>query len=537
MEKETLVAVVKRSQTGDPTAQEELILEVQQSVYYQCLKFLHHQEDAQDATQDILISMLTKLNTLNQPEAFWGWLNRMTANHCKNLLRKTGELQIPEDEEGNSLLDTYETLDEQMVPDKALDNEETRRMVIEMIDALPAPQRMCVIMYYYNEMSVKDIAAALEVPENTVKSRLNYARKSIKEGAEKYKKQGIKLYGLSPLPFLLYFLLKDADASALGAETCQEMAGIVMTAAERTAAASGATATASSAASSIAEPSGTTAAASAAEATVAKTGLAGAVKGASLTTKIVAGVLSAAVVLGGGGMLLSNTTSSDDRSPAITDGLGHPESDVLETNTEEPGDRSVAEMNTFLLESFNAAEWATYAKLLDYDGDGTEEVLLLSDLNNQCEIHDGAAWLKLQSMIGGDTSGIYVNGNFNYDATERDHIALLRHIESGAIYLLLASVDDECAIQEYEGGYMMDNGFFVCGESIYYSIFPWFPFETPSDPEQFPVYYDARDYRAASSQQKLESVMAHFEIIDVLTEAAPGTGIEEVRQQLENAAN
>ena len=41
-------------------------------------------------------------------------------------------------------------------------------------------------MHYYDEMSVKEISDALEIPEGTVKSRLNYARKAIKKGVERY---------------------------------------------------------------------------------------------------------------------------------------------------------------------------------------------------------------------------------------------------------------------------------------------------------------------------------------------------------------
>ena len=62
------------------------------------------------------------------------------------------EVQIPEDGEGNSLLDTFESLDEQSVPDKALDNEETRRMILALVDSLPDAQRQCVLMFYYGEL-------------------------------------------------------------------------------------------------------------------------------------------------------------------------------------------------------------------------------------------------------------------------------------------------------------------------------------------------------------------------------------------------
>ena len=162
MEKGELVQLIQSCRAGDRQAQEELVLATQKRVYYHCKKLLKREEDALDATQDVLITMLTRLDSLREPEAFLGWLASITVNRCRNLLsRENRESQIPESEEGDSLLDNLEDLDEQAVPDKALDNEETRRMIVELVDALPDQQRMCVLMYYYDEMSVKDIAAAL----------------------------------------------------------------------------------------------------------------------------------------------------------------------------------------------------------------------------------------------------------------------------------------------------------------------------------------------------------------------------------------
>ena len=101
-------------------------------------------------------------------------------------------------------------------------------MVVELVDNLPEAQRMCVLMYYYDEMSVRDIAAALETSEGTIKSRLNYARKAIKEGVDRYAAQGIKLYSFSPLPFLLYFLQKDAEAGGISQSAAQSLAQSVL---------------------------------------------------------------------------------------------------------------------------------------------------------------------------------------------------------------------------------------------------------------------------------------------------------------------
>lgn len=95
-------------------------------------------------------------------------------------------------------------------PELSLDKSETERLVKEMIDTLSDEQRICIMMYYVEEMSVKEMAETLGVSENTVKSRLNYGRKNIKEKVLALEKKGTKLYSLTPFPFFLYLLLSDA---------------------------------------------------------------------------------------------------------------------------------------------------------------------------------------------------------------------------------------------------------------------------------------------------------------------------------------
>lgn len=202
MEQAELTRLIQKSLEGDRQAQEKLAEAAQNRVYYHCKKILKNEQDALDATQDVLITIVTGLDKLREPAAFWGWVNGITANRCRRLLsRRPEEWQIPEDDEGNSMLDGVETLDDQTVPDKALDNDETRRMMMELIEALPPEQKLCVLFFYYDEMSVKEIAQATGAAEGTVKSRLNYARKAIKDGVERYAAKGAKLYSFAPLPF------------------------------------------------------------------------------------------------------------------------------------------------------------------------------------------------------------------------------------------------------------------------------------------------------------------------------------------------
>lgn len=303
--------VIRRCLSGDQQAQEELVLAAQNRVYYHCRKMLKHEEAALDATQEILISMLTRLDRLQDPEAFWGWLSAMTANHCRNVLtRGRREAQIPEDDEGNSLLDAFESLDEQTVPDKALDNDETRRMIVELVDQLPPPQRQCVLMFYYEEMSVKDIAAALETSEGTVKSRLNYARKAIKSGVDAYAAQGVKLY--SALPFLVYFLQRDAGIGGLSASAAEALARSVLAGAAGTAAAGTA---AAGAAGTVAPSGGAAAGTAAASGGTASHALSGLL--AHKAALGLAGLAAAGAVAGGAALYQPEPEPAEDPAPIV----------------------------------------------------------------------------------------------------------------------------------------------------------------------------------------------------------------------------
>lgn len=211
-----LEELIERSRSGDQEAQGELIRAAQERVYYHCKKIIKNEEDVRDAVQDVLLSMLEKLDSLREPAAFWGWLNQMTVHMCLNRASKKQRERRHQEPAAGTILEGIENLDDQEIPDKALDNEETRRMVRELVDALPESQRLCILLYYYDSMTVGEIARMMETSEGTIKSRLHYARKSIREGVERYAAQGLKLYGMPVLPFLSYFLQKEAETLAAG---------------------------------------------------------------------------------------------------------------------------------------------------------------------------------------------------------------------------------------------------------------------------------------------------------------------------------
>lgn len=334
MDKIQIAELVQKAQTGDSEAMNQLLQTAYKNVLFQCRRIMKHSEDAEDMAQEVLIKIYETLGTLREPERFISWANTIATRRCINeRMRNPKDLQFVEDEEGNSILDNLEELDQQSMPEAALDSEETRRMIRELIDKLPETQRVAVMSYYNAEMSVKEIAELLGVSENTVKSRLSYGRKAIEKGVKEYEKQGIKLYGLSPLPFLLYFLRSSAemgsDAAASAAASAVLSAG----------AAAAGTATAAEGAAEVAagtvEPAaagaaGTSASAGAAAGTAAASGGASAAAGAAtgtaaaaagllggLSVKLAAAVLAGAVAVGAGAVgVVSLVSGGGSQDPA-----------------------------------------------------------------------------------------------------------------------------------------------------------------------------------------------------------------------------
>lgn len=266
-----LVEQVRLAQGGDPEAQSALYTAMYKRVYYLALRMTGSPEDAEDAAQESFLSAFRALPQLAAPNAFEGWLFQIAANKCRNVLRKEGKYtQPPEDEDGRTILDELPEENEALIPASALDNSDHRAIILSIIEALPQQQRECVLLFYYSQLSVKQIAQALDCSEGTVKSRLNYARQKIREGIlATEERDGIRLHALVPIGMLF---LKDFQ----------------LTTAEMTAAALGG-------AGAAAPGTGAAAAAGA-----AKAGLL-----ATLKAKIIAGVTAAALLAGVGTVLLS----------------------------------------------------------------------------------------------------------------------------------------------------------------------------------------------------------------------------------------
>lgn len=192
--------IILKAKSGDQEAITQIYNENVNKVYFLCLKFLKKSDDANDITQDTFVKVFTSLDQLKNPSALSSWILTIAANLCKNHLKKSNRF-IASDEDDETIFNIEET-DDAFIPEQSADNAETRRLVMEIIDRLPDGQRMAIILFYYNEMSIKEIAEVMECTENAVKLRLNHARQTIKEEVLKLEEKGTKLYGVPVIPLL-----------------------------------------------------------------------------------------------------------------------------------------------------------------------------------------------------------------------------------------------------------------------------------------------------------------------------------------------
>lgn len=269
---------VQKAMKGDQEAYTYLYEKTYTKCFYLARKFLNSEHTAQDIVQDAYVKAFKSLDTLEDPEKFQSWIGTIVSNLAKNELkrRKVTLFSETENEDGQDISDTFVDDRVSVQPEVVMDQNETTRLMKEIIDTLTDEQRICVTMFYMEQMSVKEMASVLEVSENTVKSRLNYGRQKIKDKVLDLEKKGTKLYGLAPIPFFLLLLKEDVKAAQ--ATQIPSMSAAVSSATK-------AVATAAGTGSTVA---GTTAA------TVA----AGAGKG--IATKVIAGIVAGTLVIGGG---------------------------------------------------------------------------------------------------------------------------------------------------------------------------------------------------------------------------------------------
>lgn len=222
----TYTEAIDLARAGEERGYGFLYEKTYKSKYYLALQYMKNEEEAEDVLQEAYIKAFSKLDTLENPEAFQGWLGMIVANTAKNMLAKKRPLLFSDlavDDEGEAFEYQIEDDDLEVQPELSYTRQETKELVHELIDSLSEEQRLCILMFHIEGISISEIARTMDCSENTVKSRLNYGRKNLRMKAEDLQKKGYKLYSVAPLP--LFLMLLRSEETYLAAEGNLSAAG------------------------------------------------------------------------------------------------------------------------------------------------------------------------------------------------------------------------------------------------------------------------------------------------------------------------
>lgn len=208
----TIKELVLSAKNGNKKAFDKLYKLTSNDVWFTCVSLLKDEENAKDIMQETYITAFLKLDTLKDEEKFCGWLTAIATNKSKNKLKGKVEYQIDDE----ILIAETET-DELMLPEEYINKAEKRKVLLQIIeDTLSFNQYQVVLMFYFNELSIAEIAQALEISEGTVKSRLNSSRAKMKTAIEDYEnKSGDKLHGVVFVPFFTTIFREQAKSLAV----------------------------------------------------------------------------------------------------------------------------------------------------------------------------------------------------------------------------------------------------------------------------------------------------------------------------------
>lgn len=132
---------------------------------------------AEEIVQDTFLQICRKIGTFKGQSSFQTWMLRITVNYARNSMRSSWLRRAAPWNEAVEQTSQTSTND----PFASFLQEEERKVVLRSLQLLPVKYREVLVLYYYEELNVKEISSILEQPEGTVKSKLARGRNLLKK--------------------------------------------------------------------------------------------------------------------------------------------------------------------------------------------------------------------------------------------------------------------------------------------------------------------------------------------------------------------
>ena len=179
---ESDLVLVKRVQRGDKSAFDLLVRKYQHKVVKLVLRYVRNPAEAEDIAQEAFIKAYRALPQFRGDSAFYTWMYRIAINTAKNSLASRDrspiayDLDLTDPEESHSVQTKLQDPD---TPEGMALTEEIRGIVNSAIEALPEELKTAIVLRELDGLSYEEIAAAMECPVGTVRSRIFRAREAI----------------------------------------------------------------------------------------------------------------------------------------------------------------------------------------------------------------------------------------------------------------------------------------------------------------------------------------------------------------------
>ena len=229
-----LEGIVRRAAKGEKQAIEILYNTYREKLYFFVLKNVDNKDLAEDIIEETFLSAMQNINRLKDAKKYESWLYSIAYNKCKMHYRQQAKNDnISIDDE---TFDIEHLADETiMLPDDYAVNKEFKRELKKIINGLKPDVKSAIILYYYNDMSIKEVAKILDVNETTVKKRLYRARVRIKKEVESLFEN--KNYAAVPLGIMMKNCISPQYASTVAPVPIVSTSSVVLKAVGITAAA------------------------------------------------------------------------------------------------------------------------------------------------------------------------------------------------------------------------------------------------------------------------------------------------------------
>ncbi|WP_436867050.1 sigma-70 family RNA polymerase sigma factor [Bacillus fungorum] len=165
-----LAKLVKKAKKGDDEAFEQLIASVRQKLYRTAYAYVRNEQDALDVYQETIYTAYISIKTLKKPERFSSWITKILVFKSIDFIRK---------ESRNFTTDNEETFTE-LIASENVDFIMHSMDLSEAFKFLNPTAKTIILLRYYHDLSIKEIATIMNYPEGTVKSHLNRAKKELR---------------------------------------------------------------------------------------------------------------------------------------------------------------------------------------------------------------------------------------------------------------------------------------------------------------------------------------------------------------------